>query len=161
MANPTNPKSTTPATPSANSSPKPQTPPVAPPMAPVSTPIAPEVPKAAEKPAKEPKVKKPIFFDTEELAKIEAAARTEGARRPFKVVLGGETYWMVVHNWEQAVAQAAMKKYPETTYAEVGKEAKAAKAPTEVNGASIAAMLEKLSETDRKQIEEALAKLKK
>lgn len=146
----TAPKANTPVT--APTAPKPQTPPVAP-----ATPTAPGAPAAAEKPAKAPREKKPLFFNSEAEAMTEAGNRTGGARRPFKVTFNGVDYFLVVHNWEQAVANVA-KSHGGATFSELGKMAKA---PTEVTGASIAAMLEKLSETDRKAVEEALAKLKK
>lgn len=134
--------------------PKVQTPPV-PPAAPAS-PTAP-APASQTAPAKAKREKKPLYYATENEAMVEAGSRTEGARRPFKVTYDGKDYFLVVHNWEQAVANVA-KDHGGATFQELGKTAKA---PAEATGASIAAMLSKLSDEDRRQVEEALAKLKK
>ncbi len=122
------------------------------------TPAAPATPVATEtKAKKEPKVKQQVFYGSEAEAKAEAEKRDGGARRPFKLEVKGETWFMVAHNPEHAGKHAFDKLGGVCT--EIGKVAKE-KAPKTLDASAIAGMLSSLSEADRAAVEKALADLK-
>lgn len=113
-------------------------------------------PKAPAPVAKKERVKLPSIYPTAEAAIAEAAKRTSGPRRAFKVATkDGKEHFCVTYNYTTAGTEVLMNVMGATAE-ELGKPPRAAKVPT---AESLIANLEALPEAEKAKVKEAMAKL--
>lgn len=104
-----------------------------------------------EKKGRQVNTPRPLFVNSAEEATKEAANRTTGHRRAYKVSLAGKDYFLVCHNAHWAGCLALEKAGGKVE--EIGK---APRAPKAANADGVLAVLNALPEEERKKVLEQL-----